>query len=67
MKKFTIPQRNQVKKLTELRNQIAEKLQLKPHLLLTTDELRQIVLQKTISFLRQWKQEVLEGKIDFLT
>ena len=66
MKKFTIQQRNQVKKITELRNQIAEKLQLKPHLLLTTDELRQVVIQKTISFLRQWKQEVLEGKIDFL-
>jgi ribonuclease D len=55
-KSFSPKQKDQIKALTEKRNCLAEKIQVKPHLLLSTEQIRQIIL--TGQGWKDWQKDV---------
>jgi ribonuclease D len=63
-KRFSLDQQNKVKQLTELRMKESEKISIKPYLLLSQDEIKDIVLTKKINSLNQWQKELLGSKVE---
>ncbi len=55
--RLTPQQFRQLKKVTEERNQIADKMQLPRHLLLSTDAMRTVVVKRSLHHLRPWQQK----------
>ncbi len=56
---LTQDQKDAIEKVTQRRNVLAEKLGMKPYLLIGTDAIRDAVVNKTLSHLRHWQQELL--------
>ncbi len=59
-KRYTAKQKHHMGKLTEFRNQMSEKLNIKKHVLLSKDQMKDIVLTNSYSSLREWQKELFE-------
>ena len=59
IKRFSEEQKQFMKRLMDKRDKICKKLDLKPHLLISKDELQQITATGSFEVLRDWQKELL--------
>lgn len=65
-KKMTPKQGQLAKKILELRNKIGEELKIKPHLLMSQDQIKDATINRDISSLRDWQKTILEKELNKL-
>lgn len=56
---FSEKEKELVKKLTVIRNELGKKLEIKPHLLMDKEQIHSIVVRKNLNSLRKWQQTIL--------
>ncbi len=57
-------QRQKAKEITELRNQMAEKLGIRAHLVLSNEQIVRAAVSHSLEELRKWQRNLLEKEID---
>ncbi len=61
-RKYTQKQKDDLDRLSELRNKIAEELGIQKHLILNREQMQDIILTGTLHSLRQWQKNLLTGQ-----
>lgn len=61
-KRYTLPQKEELERLDELRTKIAQELNLQKYLILNQDQMQDIVLTGTKRSLRYWQKKLIEEK-----
>ena len=63
--KYTEKQKKQISELSVLREEIGHKLGLSPHLIMSKDQMKEMVIHQNLDSLKDWQRKVLEGKFSF--
>ncbi|MBN2421829.1 HRDC domain-containing protein [Candidatus Woesearchaeota archaeon] len=62
IKKFTEEQSHEFDELMEKRKKIAVKYRIEPYLIMSKDQIKEIILTKTFNSLRKWQRELIKKK-----
>jgi ribonuclease D len=63
--RFSEKQKKQIKKLTEIREEISSELGIEPHLILSKDALKQVVINQSFDSLSTWQKKHLQKRFSF--